>query len=131
MPASLCWPPNPLPPLPPPQDDKLAKRKRADDGWDSDDSDFDDLRQFERSGLALAVKGAKSVALAPSIAASLGGRTLGAKSAGGRTAGGRSAASSHGERSARHAKGSQHSGDRFKAKKKGTGAPQALLCLQA
>lgn len=36
---------------------------------------------FERSGLSLALKGAKSVALAPSIAASLGGRSLGAKSA--------------------------------------------------
>lgn len=36
---------------------------------------------FERSGLSLALKGAKSVALAPSIAASLGGRSLGANSA--------------------------------------------------
>ena len=51
------------------QDDKAKKRKR-DDGWDSDDSDFDDLRGFERSGLALAVKDSKSLALAPSIAAS-------------------------------------------------------------
>lgn len=34
--------------------------------------------------------------------------------------GGKSTAS-HGERSAKHAKGSQHSGERFKAKKKGTG----------
>lgn len=80
---------------------------------------------FERSGLSLALRGAKSVALAPSIAASLGGRSLGAKSAGAasrgaRSAGGRSAAS-HGERSVKNAKGSQHSGDRFKAKKKGTG----------
>ena len=37
---------------------------------DDSDSDFDDLRQFERSGLALALKGSKSVANAPSIAAS-------------------------------------------------------------
>ena len=65
------------------------------------------------------------MALAPSIAASLGGRSLGAKSAGAASRGGRSvgskSAASHGERSQRHAKGSQHSGDRFKAKKKGTG----------
>ena len=108
------------------------------------------------------------MALAPSIAASLGGRSLGAKSAvsagvvaaaphrqqllqhallaacqwmhltapplltalrhawqgaasrGGKSAGGKSTAS-HGERSAKHAKGSQHSGERFKAKKKGAG----------
>lgn len=125
----------------PPQDDRAAKRKRHDDGWDSEDSDFEDLKVrscchslllilvpglawafyiigncciaapawradvrfklfcvwvppfkdiclgvptlqgFERSGLSLALKGAKSVALAPSIAASLGGRSLGAKSA--------------------------------------------------
>jgi len=44
----------------------------------------------------------------------------GAISRGGKSVGGKSAAS-HGERSAKHAKGSQHSGDRFKAKKKGTG----------
>lgn len=124
--------PLPMPPvfaLPyEPLQDEKKKRKRGgadDDGWDSDDSDFDDLRGFERSGLSLALKGAKSVALAPSIAASLGGRSLGAKSAGGRStgaksAGGRSVAS-HAERSAKHHKGSQHSGDRFKAKKKGTG----------
>ena len=107
------------------QDDKAKKRKR-DDGWDSDDSDFDDLRGFERSGLALAVKDSKSLALAPSIAASLGGKTLGAKSAGAasrgvRSEGGRSL-HSHSQRSAKHQKGSQHSGDRFKSKKKGTGA---------
>ncbi|KAL4855011.1 RRP12-like protein [Chlorella vulgaris] len=101
------------------------KRKRADDGWDSEDSDFEDLKGYERSGLALAVRGAKSLALAPSIAASLGGKTLGAKSTGALSRGGRSAGDrsikSHGERSQKHQKGSQHSGDRFKAKKKGTG----------
>jgi ribosomal RNA-processing protein 12 len=107
------------------QDDKAKKRKR-DDGWDSNDSDFDDLRGFERSGLALAVKDSKSLALAPSIAASLGGKTLGAKSAGAASRGARSeggrSLQSHGQRSAKHQKGSQHSGDRFKSKKKGTGA---------
>lgn len=103
------------------------KRKRgADDGWDSEDSDFEDLKGFERSGLSLALRGAKSVALAPSIAASLGNRSLGAKSTGalsrgGRSVGGRSV-KSHGERSQKHQKGSQHSGERFKSKKKGTGA---------
>ena len=114
-----------------PQDDRAGKRKRADDGWDSEDSDFEGLEGFERSGLALAVKGAKSLAAAPSIAASLGNRSLGArslgaKSAGGASRGGRSvggkSTQSHAERSQKHAKGSQHSGDRFKAKKKGTGA---------
>ena len=37
---------------PPAQDDKPSgKRKRgAGDGWDSDDSDFEDLKGFERSG---------------------------------------------------------------------------------
>lgn len=105
------------------QEDK--KRKRANDGWDSDDSDFEDLKGFERSGLSLALRGAKSVALAPSIAASLGGKSLGAKSTGAisrgaRTTGGQSV-KSHGERSQKHQKGAQHSGDRFKAKKKGTG----------
>ncbi|PSC74246.1 ARM repeat superfamily [Micractinium conductrix] len=110
--------------------DEKKKRKRADDGWDSEDSDFEDLKGFERSGLSLALRGAKSVALAPTIAASLAGRTLGGRTAGGQTAGGRSAGgksvggasvASHGARSARHAKGAQHSGDRFAAKKKGTG----------
>jgi len=110
----------------PEQEEKKRKRGPAEDGWDSEDSDFEDLKGFERSGLSLALRGAKSVALAPSIAASLGGRSLGAKSAGAASRGGRSAGGrsqqSHGERSQKHQKGSQHSGDRFKAKKKGTGA---------
>lgn len=128
-PESCVWRLKPFPLLPPlhlpMQDDKVKKRKR-DDGWDSDDSDFDDMRGFERSGLALAVKGSKSLALAPSIAASLGGKTLGAKSAGAASRGARSeggrSLQSQGQRSAKHQKGSQHSGDRFKSKKKGTGA---------
>ena len=104
--------------------EEKKKRKRADDGWDSEDSDFDDLKGFERSGLALAVKGAKSLALAPSIAASLGGKSLGAKSAGaasrgGQSSGGRSQLGQR-ERSQKHAKGSHQFGDRFKAKA-GTG----------
>lgn len=120
------WRPRSPAPAPREQEEK-KKRKRgpADDGWDSEDSDFEDLKGFERSGLSLALRGAQSVALAPSIAASLGGRSLAAKSAGGasrggRTVGGRSQAS-HGERSQKPQKGSQHSGDRFKAKRKGTG----------
>ncbi|GAB4822579.1 hypothetical protein N2152v2_009625 [Parachlorella kessleri] len=108
---------------------KGGKRKRDDHGFDEDDSDFEDLKGF--TGLSLALKGAKSVALAPSIAASLGNRSLGAKSAGAKTLGGKylgaRSAKSAGGRSARseqqrgRERGMQHSGDRFRAKKKGTG----------
>lgn len=82
------------------------KRGRGDTaGFDSDDSDFEDLKGF--SGISLALKGAKSVAQAPSIAASLAGRSIGGRSV----------------RSSKSAapRGAQHTGDRFKSKKKGTG----------
>lgn len=104
----------------------IGKRKRnnndaADAGFDSGDSDFEDLKGY--SGLALALKGSKSVAQAQSIAASLGGKSLGAKSMGARSMGGRSqrtsaTAASDGKQNRR---GGQHSGDRFKAKKSGAG----------
>lgn len=65
------------------------------------------------------------MALAPSIAASLGGRSLGAKSAGGRStksAGGKSAGGRSAKGGARKdERGSHHSGERFKSKKKNTG----------
>jgi ribosomal RNA-processing protein 12 len=85
----------------------IGKRKRGeaeDAGFDSDDSDFEDLKGF--TGLKLALKGSKSVAAAPTIAASIGAKSMGA-----RTAGGRSTKSGTGGR------GSHHSGDRFKSKK--------------
>lgn len=104
----------------------IGKRKRsindaADAGFDSGDSDFEDLKGY--SGLTLALKGSKSVAQAQSIAASLGGKSLGAKSMGARSMGGRSqrtSATGAGDgKQNRH--GGQHTGDRFKAKKSGAG----------
>jgi ribosomal RNA-processing protein 12 len=104
-----------------------GKRKRAageDHGMDSGDSDFEDLKGF--SGLELALRGSKSVAQAPSIAASLGGRSRGARTEGGRSRGGRTEGGrsrdgrTEGGRSAPgDRRGAQHSGDRFKAKGKG------------
>jgi ribosomal RNA-processing protein 12 len=104
----------------------IGKRKRsgndaADAGFDSADSDFEDLKGY--SGLALALRGSKSVGQAASIAASLGGKSLGAKSMGARSMGGRSqrtsaTAATDGKQNRR---GGQHSGDRFKAKKSGAG----------
>jgi ribosomal RNA-processing protein 12 len=88
---------------------KALKRKRGrEEGWlgDSDDSDMEDMKSF--AGLSAAMKSvanAKSVRFAPSIAASLGGKSK-AGSMGGKSVGGRSA---------------QHSGDRYKPKKAGTG----------
>ena len=102
----------------------IGKRKRGDAeraGFDSDDSDFEDLKGY--TGLELALKGSKSVAQAPTIAASLGGKSLGARSQGARSAGGRSRASTGGGggggQQAR--RGGQHTGDRFKSKKGATG----------
>jgi ribosomal RNA-processing protein 12 len=104
----------------------IGKRKRsnndaADAGFDSADSDFEDLKGY--SGLTLALRGSKSVGQAASIAASLGGKSLGAKSMGGRSMGGRSQRTSATGVSdgKQHRRGGQHSGDRFKAKKSGAG----------
>jgi ribosomal RNA-processing protein 12 len=99
----------------------IGKRKRsnndaADAGFDSGDSDFEDLKGY--SGLTLALKGSKSVAQTQNIAASLGGKSLGAKSMGGRSH--RTSATGTGDKKQnRH--GGQHTGDRFKAKKSGAG----------
>ena len=100
----------------------VGKRKRGDAekaGFDSDDSDFEDLKGF--TGLSLALKGAKSVGQAASIAASLGGKSLGARSQGARSMGGRSRGTAAGGEQGPARRGGQHTGDRFKAKKKGSG----------
>lgn len=89
---------------------KRPKRKRG--GFDSDDSDLEDLKEF--TGVDLALKGSKSVALAPTIAKSLAGRSLGARSRGGRSV------QSVPSDSAQTRRGAQHTGDRFKARRKGT-----------
>ena len=92
-------------------DGKKKKRKRRTDGFDSEDSDFEDLKGF--SGIDLALKGAKSVAMAPSIATSLGGKSMGAESMGGRSMGVRSTKSTP-----PFGRGNnRHSGDRYKANK--------------
>jgi ribosomal RNA-processing protein 12 len=92
------------------------KRNEAEDaGFDSDDSDFEDLKGF--SGLSLALRGAKSVAAAPTLAASMGGKSLAAKSTGGRSA---RTAGAGGQREGQSRR-AQHTGDRFKARKSGAG----------
>jgi ribosomal RNA-processing protein 12 len=92
---------------------KKRKRSRDDMGFgDDDDSDMEDMRGF--AGLDAAVRSvanAKSVRFAPSIAASLGNKSLGQRSSGskhGKPSGG---ASSNG--------GKQHTGDRYKPKAAG------------
>lgn len=87
------------------------KRKRRDEaGFGSDDdSDMEDMRGF--AGLDAAVRSvanAKSVRFAPSIAASLGNRSLGQRSSG----------SKHGGK-ANSTSGKQHTGDRYKPKAAG------------
>lgn len=103
---------------------KRAKRKRSAGEeflMDSDDSDYDDLRQYA-PGIERALKDAKSVRFAPSVA-SVGGKSrgggssMGGRSGGGRSVGGRSG----GGASVKGGRGQQHSGDRFKPKKGGTG----------
>jgi hypothetical protein len=94
---------------------KALKRKRKDeDAWlDADDSDNEDLKGF--AGLDAAAKSvanAKSVRFAPSIAASLAGKSAVSHKSG---------ASNKSNRSSGTQRGQQHSGDRFKAKKEGTG----------
>ncbi|MEW5303886.1 MAG: hypothetical protein WDW36_006538 [Sanguina aurantia] len=119
---------------------RKSKRKRiGEEGYDSDDSDMEDLKGF--AGLKLAMKSAgnaRSVRFAASQSGgSQGGKTAGGKTAGGRTAGGRSAASGKtgasgrsgvSARSAASGKSvasSAHSGDRFKPKRQATGGDMA------
>lgn len=91
---------------------KKRKRRGDDDGFGSDnDSDMEDMRGF--AGLDAAVRSvanAKSVRFAPSIAASLGNRSLGQRSTGSKH-GGKPGSSS--------GSGKQHSGDRYKPKAAG------------
>jgi ribosomal RNA-processing protein 12 len=97
------------------EDDGYNKKKRKRRGDDmgfgeDDDSDMEDMRGF--SGLDAAVRSvanAKSVRFAPTIAASLGNRSLGQRSSGSRP-GGKAGSSSGGK---------QHTGDRYKPKAAG------------
>jgi ribosomal RNA-processing protein 12 len=97
------------------EDDDYNKKKRKRRGDDmgfgeDDDSDMEDMRGF--SGLDAAVRSvanAKSVRFAPTIAASLGNRSLGQRSTGSKL-GGKPGSSSGGK---------QHTGDRFKPKAAG------------
>lgn len=96
----------------------LKRKRRGDDDFDSDDSDFEDLRGV--GGLDLAVREANkssAVQKAMADAKSVGGRSAGAKSAGGKSLGGKSgAAKSEGGRStaSNGRKGpSLHSGERW------------------
>ncbi|GFR52360.1 hypothetical protein Agub_g14918 [Astrephomene gubernaculifera] len=96
------------------------KRRRGDDdGYNSDDSDYDDLKGVADLRHALRKAGeSKSVRFAEAAAAkSEGGRSMGGRSAGGRSAGGASSVGgrSAGGRSSGGGKGA-HSGERFKAK---------------
>eukprot|EP00887_Chlorella_sp_A99_P003957 scaffold11.g3957.t1 len=100
------------------EEEKAAggKRKRgAGDnalGIDDSDSDYDDLRQFEPSGLSLALRGARSVAAAPSIAASFKSQGRGgARSEGGAS---RRGAGKQGKGGKSHT-----SGERYKPRKAG------------
>lgn len=95
---------------------KKRKRGRDADGFGSneDDSDMEDMRGF--AGLDAAVRSvanAKSVRFAPSIAASLGNRSLGQRSSSGskQQGGGRGPGSS--------SSGKQHTGDRYRPKAAG------------
>ncbi|PNW69821.1 hypothetical protein CHLRE_19g751197v5 [Chlamydomonas reinhardtii] len=100
------------------------KRRRGRDasGYDSDDSDFDDLKGVADLKYAMKKAGeSKSVRFAEAKSQggrSMGGRSAGGRSEGGRSAGGRSAGGrSEGGRSTASRGGkSAHSGDRFKAK---------------
>lgn len=85
------------------EEKKEKKRERDEflDGFDSDDSDIEDIKGIH--GAHLALKGAQSIAKASSYAGTV-------RSAGGKSSMGR-----------KNEKGSHHSGDRFKAKRKGTG----------
>lgn len=96
----------------------LKRKRRGDDDFDSDDSDFEDLRDV--AGLDRAVRDAnKSAAVQRAMsvksggAKSVGGKSVGGKSVGGKSDGGKSL----GGKSTVVKKGpSLHSGDRFKAK---------------
>lgn len=83
------------------EDKQVKKRGRDDflDGFDSEDSDIEEIRSIH--GASLALKGATSVAKASSYAGTI-------------------KTSNSGKRK-KNERGSNHSGDRFRAKSKGTG----------
>ncbi|KAL0054199.1 hypothetical protein WJX82_005285 [Trebouxia sp. C0006] len=83
------------------------KRRRNSHLDDSDDSDFDDIRHVHGAKAALR-EGAGSIRYAATEGAKSRGRSSAGGSVGGRSMGARTSAT---------AKGSQHSGDRFKARK--------------
>lgn len=86
------------------EENKDAKKRGRDeflDGFDSDDSDIEDIKSIH--GASLALKGSTSVARASSYAGTI-----------------RSSGNVGGKRK-KNERGSNHSGDRFKAKSKGTG----------
>ncbi len=92
----------------------LKRKRRGDDNFDSDDSDYEDLRGV--AGLDAAVRDAnKSAAVRRAVAAgtgSVGGHTVktqGGKSQGDKSRGGQTTAS-------KKQGPSLHSGERFKAK---------------
>ena len=87
------------------EENKDAKKRGRDaflDGFDSDDSDIEDIRSIH--GASLALKGTTSVARASSYAGTV--RSVGQNTSGKRK---------------KNERGSNHSGDRFKSKSKGTG----------
>ncbi|DBA66455.1 TPA: hypothetical protein ACH3X2_002431 [Trebouxia sp. C0005] len=85
------------------------KRRRKSHLDDSDDSDFDDIRHVHGAKAALR-EGAGSVRYAATAGAKSRGRSTAGGSVGGRSIGARTSATAKGA-------GSQHSGDRFKARK--------------
>ncbi|GLC60588.1 hypothetical protein PLESTB_001631100 [Pleodorina starrii] len=105
---------------------KKRRRGGDGDGYDSDDSDFDDLRGVADLKYALKKAGdSRSVRFAEAAKSMAGGKSAGgrsvASSAGGKSAGGRSSGTAGGRegRGGRHQdKGGKgaHSGERFKAK---------------
>ncbi|KAL3148459.1 hypothetical protein ABBQ38_013906 [Trebouxia sp. C0009 RCD-2024] len=85
------------------------KRRRNGNLDDSDDSDFDDIRHIHGAKAALR-EGAGSVRYAATEGAKSRGRSTAGASVGGRSLGARTSATAKGA-------SSQHSGDRFKARK--------------
>lgn len=97
------------------EEDTSVKRKRTearDAGFDSDDSDFEDLKGF--TGLSLALRGTTSVA-ASSVARSMGEKSKKSLSVGGKS----SRREDKAQNSKQRAQKSQYTGERFRAKKGG------------
>ncbi len=95
---------------------RQRKRRRGGDDYNSDDSDFEDLRGIAGLDAAMRDAGQSVRFVAPSHAPSRGG----AMSVGGRSRGGRSNASGS-VAGSRRGPAAQHSGDRYKPKQASTG----------